>query len=341
MLQPGIDAGAIYKNETRHSLEGFGGRIRAKTAWDEDTLRGDHADVLCLDEFQLMSPEAWSRVGSPMLLDSDGIGIFCFTPPSILSMANSKAKDPYHANKLFEQAEADDTGRWKAFHFTSFDNPHISKIALSEISQDMTEVGYRQEIMAESVEETGGIFSRKSFDILKIKEYISLSAIESSDRVRHWDLASTVGAGDFTVGLLMSRYEQGFIIEDIKRGQWSPFEVETLISKTAAEDGPSTTISLPQDPGQAGKSQSQHLIRNLAGYNVHARAETGSKQVRAMPVASQVEAGNISLAPGEWNEDFLQEAELFPVGSHDDQIDALSGAFEDIPKNEEMILWSH
>ena len=340
MLQPGIDAGVIYKNETRHSLEGFGGRIRAKTAWDEDTLRGDHADVLCLDEFQLMSPEAWSRVGVAMLLDSDGIGIFCFTPPSILSMANSKAKDPYHANKLFEQAEADDSGRWQAFHFTSFDNPYISKIALSEISQDMTEVGYRQEILAESVEESGGIFSRKSFDILKIKEYISISANGSSDRVRHWDLASTVGAGDFTVGLLMSRYEQGFLIEDIKRGQWSPFEVERLISETAAEDGISTTISLPQDPGQAGKSQAQHLIRSLAGYHVHARAETGSKQVRAMPVASQVEAGNISLAPGEWNEVFLTEAELFPIGSHDDQIDALSGAFEDIPKHEEMILWS-
>lgn len=334
MLQPGIDNDVIYKNETRHTLEGRG-HIRAKTAWDEDSLRGDFADVLCLDEFQLMSPDAWLRVGSPMLLDSDGIGVFCFTPPSIISMANSKAKDPYHANKLFEQARADDSGRWAAFHFTSFDNPHISKVALSEIAQDMTQTAYRQEILAESVEETGGIFSRNMFDILKNK--ISL---ENNTRVRHWDLASTVGAGDYTVGLLLSQYEDGFCIEDIKRGQWSPFEVERLISETAEQDGNETMVSLPQDPGQAGKSQAQHLIRRLSGYSVHARPETGSKQVRSMPVAAQAEAGNISLAPGEWNEAFLAEVELFPIGFHDDQVDALSGAFEDIPKHEELILWT-
>jgi predicted phage terminase large subunit-like protein len=59
-----------------------------------------------------------------------------------------------------------------------------------------------------------------------------------------------------------------------------------------------------------------------------------------MPVAAQAEAGNIALAPGDWNEDFLAEIELFPIGFHDDQVDALSGAFEDIPKEQEMILWS-
>jgi len=334
MLQPALDLGIVTKNETRHIIEGVG-HIRAKTAWDEDSLRGDHADVLCLDEFQLMSPDAWERVGSPMLLDSDGVGVFCFTPPSIISMANSKAKNPYHANKLFNRAANDETGRWEAFHFTSHDNPFISSVALAEISSDMTETAYRQEILAESVEETGGIFARKSFDILKIKYNI-----DDTTRVRHWDLASTVGSGDYTVGLLMVRADGLFVVEDVKRGQWSPFEVERIIAETAEQDGTQTVISLPQDPGQAGKSQSQHLIRQLSGYSVHARPETGSKQVRAMPVAAQAEAGNIALAPGDWNEDFLSEIELFPIGFHDDQVDALSGAFEDIPKEQEMILWS-
>jgi phage terminase large subunit-like protein len=30
---------------------------------------------------------------------------------------------------------------------------------------------------------------------------------------------------------------------------------------------------------------------------------------------------------GRWNDPFLQELEAFPEGSHDDQVDALSGAF--------------
>ncbi len=56
----------------------------------------------------------------------------------------------------------------------------------------------------------------------------------------------------------------------------------------------------------------------------------GSKEVRANPVASQAEAGNIKLVRGPWNAIFLDETELFPAGSHDDQVDALSGALADM-----------
>src|SRR5712691_8060772 len=70
-FEPAIDAEHVYKNETRHLIELLGTetRIRAKTAWDADSLRGDYADLLILDEFQLMAEDAWGRVGAPMLLD--------------------------------------------------------------------------------------------------------------------------------------------------------------------------------------------------------------------------------------------------------------------------------
>ena len=153
-----IAAGAYYKNETRHIIEvkGTEQRIRAKTAWDADSLRGDYADVLILDEFQLMDETAWSEVGAPMLLDNNGDAIFIYTPPSLHSRSRSKARDPRHAAKLWEKADKDDTGRWAAFHFTSHDNPHISAEALSEISQDMTALAIRQEIEAEDVDEAPG-----------------------------------------------------------------------------------------------------------------------------------------------------------------------------------------
>jgi len=50
--------------------------------------------------------------------------------------------------------------------------------------------------------------------------------------------------------------------------------------------------------------------------------------MRANPVSSQAEAGNVKLVRGKWINDFLDEAELFPYGAHDDQVDAVSGAFE-------------
>src|SRR5215218_9225886 len=54
-LHPLIAAGVVIKNETRRLLTfATGGRIRAKTAWDADSLRGDYADFLVLDEAALM-----------------------------------------------------------------------------------------------------------------------------------------------------------------------------------------------------------------------------------------------------------------------------------------------
>lgn len=150
--------------------------------------------------------------------------------------------------------------------------------------------------------------------------------------VRAWDLAATdehEGRNpDWTVGLKLIRDEAGrFIIGDIARIQGSPNQVEQLLLQTARLDGPSVVIGLPEDPGQAGKSQAGYLKRMLAGYTVTSSKETGSKQTRAAAVASQVEAGNISIVRAAWNYSFLDELKEFPFGSKDDQVDALSRAF--------------
>ena len=153
-----IDAGIVYKNESLHIVEipGTKQRIRAKTCWNAETLRGDYADLLILDEYQLMNEDTWELVGAPMLLDNDGDAIFIYTPPSLRSRTISKARDPRHAAKLFNFAQQDTTGRWEAFHFTSHDNPFIHGGALQEIAHDMTALAYRQEIMAEDVDEVPG-----------------------------------------------------------------------------------------------------------------------------------------------------------------------------------------
>jgi len=163
-LREPIDAGVFKKNETLHVVEidGTEKRIRAKTAWNADTLRGDYADVLILDEYQLMNEETWEIVGAPMLLDNNGDAVFIYTPPSLHSRSVSKADDPRHASKLFKKAEADKSGRWAAFRFTSHDNPYISKTALSAIAQDMTALAVRQEIMAEDVDSSPGALWKRA-----------------------------------------------------------------------------------------------------------------------------------------------------------------------------------
>lgn len=170
-LQPAIDAGVLYANETRHVIEvpNTKQRIRAKTAWNADSLRGDYGDLLILDEYQLMDEEAWSRVGVPMLLDNNGDAVFIYTPPSLRSRSRSKARDPRHAAKLFDKAKDDTTGRWEVFHFTSYDNPYISKEALADIMLDMSSHAHRQEILAEDVDEApGALWKRPMIDACRV-----------------------------------------------------------------------------------------------------------------------------------------------------------------------------
>jgi predicted phage terminase large subunit-like protein len=171
----------------------------------------------------------------------------------------------------------------------------------------------------------GLYFKRRYFEVVDV-------APAQARRVRHWDLAATEAKPgtdpDWTVGLRLSRDEHGtFYVEHVERFRGSPQRVEAAILNTAAADGPAVTVSLPQDPGQAGKAQAKYLVGRLAGYPVRAERETGDKVTRAMPASAQAEAGNVKIVRGAWNDAFLAELENFPSpNAKDDQVDALSGA---------------
>lgn len=152
----GFSVSPLKVNVQERYIERIGtkNRLKAKTAWNADSMRGDYADLLIFDEFQLTNEDAWDVIGAPMLMDNNGDAVFVYTPPSLRSAGVSKARDPRHAAKLFKAAQADTTGRWQAFHFTSHDNPYISQDALRDLlaSGEMSKQSYRQEILAEDDE---------------------------------------------------------------------------------------------------------------------------------------------------------------------------------------------
>lgn len=152
--------------------------------------------------------------------------------------------------------------------------------------------------------------------------------------VRRWDFAATEVAEtnpdpDWTAGVLMGRRKNGrFVIADVVHERRRSSGVRELVHAAASRDGYRVEIGLAQDPGQAGKDQAAGYLNALAGYLVHIGRETGDKVTRADPFAAQWQGGNVDLVRGHWNEAFLSELEAFPSkGSHDDQVDAASGAF--------------
>ncbi len=159
--------------------------------------------------------------------------------------------------------------------------------------------------------------------------------------VRSWDLASTQGDGDWTAGGLIGETRDArIVIADMVRGQWDPFGVETRLVDTAKLDGRKVPIFLPQDPGQAGKSQISYLAGKLRGFIVRCATMSGDKVTRAEPFSSQVNAGNVLMLRGTWNYALREELRTFPNGAHDDQVDALSSGFNDLVEHKSDIgVW--
>ena len=286
-----IEAGIFKKNETEHTIEKVGtkNRIKGKTAWNSDMLRGDYSDYLVLDEFQLMNEDTWEVVGAPMLLDNDGDALFIYTPPSLRSRSVSKARDPLHAAKMFKKAEQDKTGRWAAFHFTSFDNPYISHGALKEITQDMTKLAYQQEILAEDIEEApGALWTRELINGIRMTEH--------PDLVRIVVGVDPTGSQGNECGIVVAGIGtdgEGYIIDDRSLlgspGEWAD-EVLNAYNLNNADiivgetnyggDMVESTIK------QAGNAQNQ-LYRYK---NVHA---TRGKAVRAEPIVAAYEHNKV------------------------------------------------
>ncbi|MFN3652344.1 MAG: phage terminase large subunit [Armatimonadota bacterium] len=158
------------------------------------------------------------------------------------------------------------------------------------------------------------------------------AAPAEAERVRYWDKASTEGDGDYTAGVLLAKDGDGlYYVEDVVRGRWGPAERDRRMRQAAERDaaraGSRVRIWVEQEPGSGGKESAQASVRLLEGFPCRTERATGDKQSRADPFAAQVEAGRVRLVEGAWNSPYREELAAFPLGEHDDQVDASSGAF--------------
>lgn len=179
----------------------------------------------------------------------------------------------------------------------------------------------------------GGMFKRAWFSFVR-------AVPANTQFVRGWDLAaSTDKTSAYSAGVKIGKTPDGrYVICDCKRDRLSAGGVEKLIIATANSDGVKCRISLPQDPGQAGKAQAQYLVKQLAGFNARATPESGDKVTRAEPLSAQAEAGNVDiLKTGDpnadaWIEPFLNEVCIFPGSQFKDQTDAATRAFDELSR---------
>jgi predicted phage terminase large subunit-like protein len=152
-----------------------------------------------------------------------------------------------------------------------------------------------------------------------------------------WDLGATESGGDWTAGVAIAK-KDGIYYVDPVRFQHEPDGRNKAIRQQCGLVKP-RTVTVPQDPGAAGKESAQSLIRSLAGFAVKSRLQSGDKFLRAEGFAAQVNGGNVRVVEGSHARDYIEELRQAPMGKHDDMIDASSDAFNEIEGGIEVPEW--
>lgn len=186
------------------------------------------------------------------------------------------------------------------------------------------------------IEEGDILFDRHSF---KIRPSHEVPWENFTAFVRYWDLAATEEEkarkdSCFTAGALMAKngVNGDVWLLDMKRKQYNWKDIEEMIEQTASDDLQlpqvklgNYTVVVEQEPGATGILIINHIASLLTGVNVEGDRVTGEKISRSKPMQTTVERGMFMLREGPWNENFLSESEVYPLGFKD-QVDSASGA---------------
>lgn len=210
------------------------------------------------------------------------------------------------------------------------DNPHLDQ---EEYRNSLSELDPVTRAQLEEgnwdIAAKGEMFKRQWVDIVDV--------VPRCDKyVRYWDCAATKEEGkkdpDWTVGVLMGELNGTYYVIDVQRFREDAGESDNLMREQAVIDGVEIPIREEQEGGSSGKKiVSIHSKGIFAGYDYVGIPSSGNKVVRAKPFSAACKNGNVKLLSAPWNSAYMWELEMFPSKDvHDDQMDASSGAFNEL-----------
>lgn len=158
-------------------------------------------------------------------------------------------------------------------------------------------------------------------------------------RCRAWDQAGTEFDGkndpDWTVGVrwAFDPATNLYRIEHVERLRKAAGTRDNVMRATAAKDADDfgrdkVPQLIEQRPGDLGRDEADRIVRDVfAGHRAHKIPPIGTKEERAEGYAAAMENHLVTIVDDDWTRVFLAEHEAFPLGDHDDQVDAAAHGF--------------
>ena len=216
-----IDGAVKNEVERRVTLPG-GGWAQVKSADNPDSLRGEGLDLVVADECAYIKEAAWTEALRPALSDRQGRAIFISTPAGRNWF--------WH---LWMRGEQGDDG-WQSWRFPTASNPFIVAEEIDEAQRTLPERIFRQEYLAEFIEDSGTVFRRVreattatpkkrsacaaiGIDWGKHNDFTVLTAIDPDGRMIAWDRFNQI---DYAVQLgrleaMIDQYQPRMIVPEM------------------------------------------------------------------------------------------------------------------------------
>tara|TARA_R100000458_G_scaffold48658_1_gene47844 strand:- start:211 stop:1461 length:1251 start_codon:yes stop_codon:yes gene_type:complete len=295
-----------------------GSTISLKGSDRPETMRGVSLKFLVMDEYADMKPETFEQILRPALADQKGSALFIGTP-----MGRN------HFYELYKYAELEDDETYRAWHFTSYNNPLLDKSEIDTAKKSMSSYAFRQEFMAS--------FEARGSEMFK-EEWVKYGTEpEDGDYYISIDLAGFEEVNkkrtkntrlDDTAIAVVKVNTDGWFVHDIIYGRWELNETASKIFQAINQYRP---VSVGIERGiarQAVMSPLHDLMkRHQRFFRVEELTHGNKKKTDRIMWALQgrFENGYITINKGDWNSRFLDQLFQFPDPlTHDDLVDALA-----------------
>lgn len=305
----------LNKTDLEYSFSG-GGKIYLCSGDNPDRLRGLNAHDGLIDEAQEESDDELLRVlVGRCRNDGDGQIRITMTPKPKKWIKEKFAQNP---DAIIRQS--------------TIENFFLPAAYIQGLKDSYGEgsLWYRQEVLGELVDFSTGLIEAHKIAVLG--DYAPFY----SKVCRAWDFAHTDKKGsDYTASVLMSTDGVRYIIHDVTRWKGEYHTVREKIIQTMSTDPANCTQYIEDTLGGKVVRSDLSSEKRLARVPIMAVQANHDKLTRALPFASRVAQGLVSMRLGQWNRPFIDELNAFGNGcEHDDQVDAASHAYNCITRND-------
>lgn len=305
--------GAVIRQGDRVVLFTNGGEVAVRSADNPDSLRGEGLDFVVFDECAFIQEAAWVEAVRPALADRLGRALFISTP-----------KGHNWFWRLWQRCIDDKDHEWRGWQLPTADNPYIATTEIDAARAGLPERIFRQEFMAEFLDDAGGVFRRvmeaavlspqapkpgrayvAGVDIANEADFTVISIFDATERAQvHLDRFNRVGyvALEDRIAAAYQRWGlQTIVIEDNSIGQpvidhlrrrglrIVPFHTSTVTKMPLIQALQSAfehdAIRILNDPVQINELQAYESKRNASGYSYSAPEGLHDDTVMAMAFA--------------------------------------------------------